>query len=489
MQTEYQQTKYDANSDRGITLNRNGIIRFFLTNKYVQPALTTLSVILFFLAIYQTFVGPQDADTNFGAIAFFGLWWAPFLLISLLLFGRIWCYICPIGAINTFLQRFSLNRRFPMFMKQKKIFGLSVSVLSIAAITFIFARLPLYKFGVSWTPWKMGVYFLIFLAVAVIVTLLFERRAFCRYVCPITSAMTVTSKLSPIEFVHKNQTGVKDCVTAEFQSNYLSGDHRCVYCMSCTMEKPEAAVKMRLRWPGVAAVREKMPLADEALMALIIFAVFPIDHVLGKIVAELPVIKELPLFFSKSVPYFTSIIATIFVFALVNKIASVWSGLDAKTAFTRFAFAYLPLGIMFQLGRHVITGLMEEGGALLNGFAAGLGITLHLPEAWASPETVAAWSHFSITGFLWLAALWGAMIAWKVAKDMARNEVIKEFGESYSEVAASAEKETLLQVMEDKKVRNMKTEINRKVLKAFLPHLLFILISTYVVMAKLLEVH
>ncbi|WP_371755661.1 4Fe-4S binding protein [Ferviditalea candida] len=31
---------------------------------------------------------------------------------------------------------------------------------------------------------KTGIYFLIFLGLAVFVTFLFERRVFCRYICP-----------------------------------------------------------------------------------------------------------------------------------------------------------------------------------------------------------------------------------------------------------------------------------------------------------------
>ncbi len=443
---------YQLKPNRSITLTNSPLMRFWLRNKYVQPALQMLSVGLFIMAIYATFVGPQDKEINFGSLVFWGLWWSPFMIVSLLLLGRVWCYICPIGAINTFLQRFSRNHRFPTFLNKRKILGLSFSVLSITAITFIFARLPLYKLGVVSSPVKTGIYFLLFLGLAVCVTLLFERRVFCRYICPVTGVMSVTSKLTPIEFVHEKAVGVRHCVTAEFQSSYLSTDHRCVYCMACTTEKPDATVKMKFRWPGAAAVKEKFPLADEALIALIIFAVFPIDHVLGKLVANIPAIKELPLFFAKSIPYLTSIMATILAFSFVNLAATRWSGFDTKTSFTRFAFAYIPLGIMFQLGA-VMQSLMSEGGRLLNGFATGVGITLNLPEAWASPETIDAWSNFRYTGLLWLAASWGAIIAWKIAKDMSN-------------------------------VKDM-----RQVLRAFLPHLLFMAICTYIVMITMLNMH
>ncbi|MEX2583692.1 MAG: 4Fe-4S binding protein [Gemmatimonadota bacterium] len=410
-----------AKLDRGFDLNGNAVTSGLLTNKYVQPTVHVFTVSLFLYAIYQTFAGPQDGGTNFGAVAFFGLWWAPVMLVSLLLVGRAWCYFCPIGAITDFLQRFSLNRRFPTFLKPNwKVLGLNLSVLSIAAVTFLFARLPLYKFGVSYTPWKAGIYFLIFLVLAVGLTLVFRQRVFCRYFCPATGVMTVTARLSPIELRQDRETDVPDCMTAEFKSEYLSTERRCVSCMNCVTGQPEVPARLRFRWPGSGAVRQRILLADEALIALIIWAVFPVDHVLGSAITEnIPAIQALPGIWAGTLPYFMSVAATILGFAAVNRIAAWWSGLDARETFIRFAFAYAPLGIMFQLGRHVVTGLLENGGGLVNNFAAGLGVGLDLPVAWASPGAIAAWSQFSASGGLWLGVVWGGVIAWAIASDMA----------------------------------------------------------------------
>ncbi len=422
MQTEVARpgVQVSEGTDTGISINlsRSRVMRFLLTNKYVQPAVQLLSVFLFSFALYQSFAGAQNAN-NMGRLLFFGLWWQPVMMISLVLFGRAWCYACPIGAISNRLQRFSLNRRFPIFSNPKwRVAGLSLSILSLTALTFIFARLPLYKLGVVSTPWKIGVYFGAILAASIAVTLVFRQRAFCRYVCPASGVMSVTSKLSPVELRQKRDTGVPDCMTAEFKSNYLSTDRRCVACMHCTQGQPKASVFMRFRWPGAAAVKERISLVDEALLALIIWAVFPIDHALGSVVGGAAVIKGLPGFLPKVTPYFIDIAAAILLFALVNRIAAFWSRLDKEVSFTRFALAYAPLGIVFAITGQTVAGLMKSGGGLLNGLASGFGIPLHLQPAWASPAVVNLWTRLSHTWFLWLAVLWGAIIAWKIARDM-----------------------------------------------------------------------
>ena len=408
-------------SEGGIDLNRIPLTRPFLTNPRVQGSLQLAFVGIFAWGLWQALNGPQDPSVNFGAVAFFGLWWTPVMLVSLLLFGRIWCYVCPIGAITQFLQRFSLDRRFPTFQKPKwGVLGIGLSVLSIAALSFTLARLPLYKFGVAFTPWKMGVYFLVFLGAAVALTLVFRQRVFCRYFCPATGVMSVTTRFSLFEISQDRDSDVPDCMTAEFKSEYLSSDRRCVSCMHCSVGQPDVPVRLRARWPGASAVRQRLAIPDEALIALVIWAVFPIDHVLGGgILGQMAAVQALPGILPGVAPYYGSIALTILAFTTANWIAARWSGVDTRTSFLRLAFAYAPLGLGFQLGAHLIPGLMENGGGLVNAFAAGLGVPLHLPAAWASAETHEAWVSFGHDGFLWLSVLWGVAVAWFIARDLA----------------------------------------------------------------------
>ena len=354
-------------SSTGVTITNNRVIRFLFTNKNVQHAVNLLTVAIFFYAIYRAAVGPTDSGTNFGNVAFFGLWWTPVMLLSLVFLGRIWCYVCPMGAIVRFTQRFGLQRHFPMYTRKWVVFGLPVSVLSVTALSFAMARWPMYKVGVAYTPRLIPYYWLTILGVAVGVSLVYQRQAFCRYVCPATGVMSVTSKFSPLEIAQKKQTGVQ-CATLEYESEFLSTDRRCTACMKCTTENPDEDVELRFRWPGAKAVTERIPLVDEALIALVIWAVFPIDHVLGGPVEETTLVGNLPGLLAPTAAYAVSIIATILAFTAVNRLASSWSGIDWKTSFTKFGLAYAPLGIMFTLGAHAIGGLLEDGGHTLSVF-------------------------------------------------------------------------------------------------------------------------
>lgn len=93
---------------------------------------------------------------------------------------------------------------------------------------------------------------------------------------------------------------------------------------------------------------------------------------------------------------------------------------------------------MFTLGSHAIGGLLEDGGYTLNVFARGFGIPLDLP-AGASPEIVSSWNHFFVTGWLWLAVLWSALIAWQIATTMTatKKHAMKAFAPHFALMAGS----------------------------------------------------
>ncbi len=402
-----------------VTLTRSRPIRFLLTNRYVQPVVHVITVTIFAWALYTALFGPQNPETNFGSVAFFGLWWSTVMLVSLVLIGRVWCFFCPMGAIVRFTQRFGLQRHFPMFSGPKaRVFGISLSVLSITAVTFLFARMPMYKLGVVFSPRLIGYYFLAFTGLAVGVSLIYQRQAFCRYVCPASGVMSVTSKLSPFEIRQNAETGVQ-CATLEYQSDYLSTDRRCVSCMKCTTQNPDEEVGLRVRWPGAAAVRQRITLPDEALLAIVLWAVFPVDHALGDSAAALvPLGDPWP----AVIAYFISVGAAIAAYSAAAAVGSGWGGLDWGASFTRFAYAYLPFSILYMLGNHVILGLLEAGGATLNAFFAGLGIPLGLSEALATQSTIATWEWFNAAILPWVGILWGVAIVWYSAKTITESD-------------------------------------------------------------------
>lgn len=83
-------------------------------------------------------------------------------------------------------------------------------------------------------------------------------------------------------------------------------------------------------------VTERIPLLDEALIALVIWAIFPIDHVLGDAIKGTALVGSLPGLLAPTTAYLVSITVTILGFTAVNRLASTWGGLDWRASFTKF---------------------------------------------------------------------------------------------------------------------------------------------------------
>ena len=120
---------------------------------------------------------------NFSIVFVWIVWWALLMLIVVPFLGRGWCAICPIPMPGEWLQNgallkprgkgFGLNRKWPRRYR-------NIWLQNIA-----FTLLALFSAVVLTQPSVTGLVLLLFLIIALATSLIFERRAFCRYLCPV----------------------------------------------------------------------------------------------------------------------------------------------------------------------------------------------------------------------------------------------------------------------------------------------------------------
>jgi polyferredoxin len=165
-------------------LTRFAFIKNLLKNRYPQLAVFVLMLAGFLFAITAGFVGTPVGSHNFSIVFVWIAWWAVLILVAVPFFGRGWCAICPIPVVGDWLQRGAvldpatkmpkwLNLRVPAKFRNMWMQNIS------------FTLVALFSSVILTTPIVTSVVLAAMLFLAIGLSMVFERRAFCRYLCPV----------------------------------------------------------------------------------------------------------------------------------------------------------------------------------------------------------------------------------------------------------------------------------------------------------------
>ena len=159
------------------------MINKLFNNRYFLAGYQLFTLAVFVLLIYGSIgIWTNDPDfakilrnTNLSNLIVWSYWW-PLIIVTAILFGRYWCSICPMELITSFFGKYGLRRKPGAVLKSGWVITLFYALILVLGIhTLAIHRIPRY----------MAIYMLILFATAVITGLIWEKRTFCTYVCPI----------------------------------------------------------------------------------------------------------------------------------------------------------------------------------------------------------------------------------------------------------------------------------------------------------------
>lgn len=366
-------------------------VRRFFASAWFQPVFQ-IPVLLFFLVIIAAgLFDIQQGDRNIATILMWTIWWAG-IIFTFVFVGRVWCMMCPFGAVQDWIGRlFSMNRNFPQ------------PVRNIWLSSFIF-------FGLTWWDSYSGIVnrpaltaFLLlgFFAVAVSMALVFKGRSFCRYVCPIGGLIGLYSMFSPVELRNKcmdvcRDHKVKECIKGTDHSRgcpmfvtpmTLDRNNYCNFCSECIKSCSRDNIVIRFRSFAKDLWVSAKGYMDEAYLAMVLAGVsivvtaemvepwhLWIDAV-GKMLpsgmfgvlshsaAEKAVTSLVMVVGSLIAPSLLLCMAAV----LVRKLAGTESPFSIRQTFVQFAYMFIPVGLSMHLA-HNISHLVKEGPGIIPAF-------------------------------------------------------------------------------------------------------------------------
>lgn len=390
-------------------LNAYPSLRRFLRSPWWPDRINYGFTLAAFAAVVALlFLGPQTRDRNL-ALNLFWAWWWPLILLVFPFFGRVWCAVCPFMIYGEAMQWLSLKlwpRSLKRWPRQEADRWGGWFLFGLFALILLWEDL----WDLENTAYLSACLLLLITAGAVIFSQIFERRFWCRYLCPIGGMNGLFAKLSMTELRAQQGTCSAECTTYQcYKGGPAKGegqetlgcplyshpaqlvDNRdCVLCMTCLKACPHRSVEVNLRPPGIELWTTHTPRADEvALLLLLLNAV--VLHRLPELIDRVGI----PLSLAEFGPHAAIAIAALGLPALLPLAAHGLLHLSHRLShrrlprpFVELAYGYLPLVLLGTLAHYLHLGLTEAG-RLLPVSAATFGLAAPLPVWVAHPAVVA----------------------------------------------------------------------------------------------------
>jgi hypothetical protein len=264
-----------------IELTRNALLKGALKNRYPQMAAFVVMLVGYVFAILSGLLGTPVGSSNFSIVFVWIAWFPILILVAVPFFGRGWCTVCPIPLPGEWLQRGATlspphrkprwaNLRWPGFLRN--IWLQNISFLLLALFSAVLLT----------SPKLTSVILAVLLFTAFGLSMIYERRSFCRYLCPVGGFIGIYSQTAPIELRVKDR---KVCAACEKKPCYngsasgygcpwdvfppgLSKNTDCGLCLECLRTCPYDNIGVNLR-PFSSDLAKPSASLDEAFKAFI----------------------------------------------------------------------------------------------------------------------------------------------------------------------------------------------------------------------------
>lgn len=401
--------------DLRFPLTKFKLVRALLKSRWFPFLPIVANLFIFTIILMAGLIGGLGAGNyNFGVMIVWILWWVALMMFMVPMIGRFWCMMCPFPLIGDWIQRgkligagrqksWGLNKRWPN--KLRNLWPLVILFWISTWFSGFFTVKPFATFVL------LGAIILL----AIITALIFEKRTFCLFVCPVSGFQGLYSNFSLCavrsrdpEICKKHVP--KTCVVGS-EKGYgcpwmelpyeMNRNTYCGLCFECMKTCPYDNMDLVLRPFGQDLFAEKRRTddiynrrsSDEAFKALTMVGIFfsffmafqgPFGHLKDMVTAK-TLLGYLSYLGESLTIDFLLIPGLLFIFAYLSKRASKNKEVKLKNIFVNFSYCFVPVGLAVWAAFSI--GIILPNGSYL----------LHIisdPFAWG-------WNIFGTANFPW----------------------------------------------------------------------------------------
>ncbi|GAQ91111.1 hypothetical protein KFL_007280100 [Klebsormidium nitens] len=363
----------------------------------------------FAIGVCLLLFGPQDREHNVVLTVFWAYWW-PVIFLMYPFLGRVWCAICPFMIYGELVQRWRLSRGAQLLKWPRE----TAEAWGPWFLFAMFAGILLWEdvWHLSTHAALSGGLLILITSGAVICSAIFERRLWCRYLCPIGGMNGLFAKMSMTEVRARQGVCSATCQTYHCYKGgpaeppeglktsgcplhshpaQLVDNKDCTLCMDCLKACPHTSVQFNLRAPGVDLWTTHKPAVSEvALMFMLLGGVYlhRAPNLLSQFGFDPILIDSKPIHIAVAAGLLSLPGVISYCVDALNRLYHHTQRTLAPAPFLHLAYGYLPLVWSATLA-HYLPLLLVEGGTLLPVTAATVGFRdSGLPIAVADPSVV-----------------------------------------------------------------------------------------------------
>jgi ferredoxin len=289
-----------------------------LKNKYIGglfkawwfPVLPQLIMLTVFLLLVVGAIGVTTDDpdftnwlrnTNLSNLIVWSYWW-PVIIITAIFLGRLWCTVCPMELITYWAAKIGLRLKVPHFLKNGWVVTIFYTLIWIVGV---------HTLAINRIPRQMALYLLMLIILAIDISLIFRKRAFCSYVCPVGHLLGLYALISPFQWrVDEpsicNSCKTKDCVvkknhyrlvsrscTSNLYPATIKDNRNCLLCTQCLKSCPYDNIRFSTRRP-FADFFTTVNLRPAQVGFILLLSAFVVYEILSEWSVSLAILTWLP---------------------------------------------------------------------------------------------------------------------------------------------------------------------------------------------------